>query len=135
MKILIVDDEPDVRRALRLALSGLGSIVEASGGVDGLHLLKIEKPRIVLLDLVLPGLGGLEVLTAMRRLDPTAAFLAISGRLDLDWARRALEGGARAWISKPFDPEVLRAELKRLVSPREGRDGPPWRIRRDAPFT
>lgn len=104
-------------------------VVEASGGREALRALKRERPRLMLLDVSMPGLDGMAVLRAARRLDPGLDVLMLTGAADLESARLALEAGARAYITKPFDVAGLRAEARRLLEGEPSPGSPPWRIK------
>jgi CheY-like chemotaxis protein len=129
-KIMIVDDEEDLRRILRGILEPIAQVCEAAGGEEALRLLLREKPDLMFLDVTMPGLGGLALLRRALRTAPHLAVVMLTGNLDLSVARAALEGGARAYITKPFDPGTVIAEVERLsgaASPPPGE--PPWRVR------
>lgn len=130
-KILIVDDDPDLRRSIRCALGSLCEVIEASNGPAALALIRRKRPRALLLDVAMPEMGGLDVLAAVQALFPAMAVIMLTGELDLGVARAALEHGARCYVTKPFDVELLRAEVKRLLEPakKDAQDkGRPWRI-------
>ena len=129
MKILIVDDEEDMRRMLRGVLNPVCEIIEASNGLDALCLLQREKPRLLLLDMALPEIGGLEVLSAALRIAPTTLVVMLTGDGDIESAVTALERGARAYITKPFDPAYLCREVARLLEPPMKAGDQPWRVR------
>ncbi|MCR4294773.1 MAG: response regulator [Elusimicrobia bacterium] len=131
-KILVVDDDADTRRILRYILEPLTAVIEAEGGADALRKIKSERPQLVLLDLVMPEVGGLEVLDSGMRDDPALKIVMLTGQADIGVARNALERGARAFITKPIDPERLREVVEDLLSSEggggdaEGRK--PWRV-------
>ena len=131
LKILIVDDDADLRQSIRCALESVCEVLEASNGADGLELIRSQKPRALLLDISMPEMSGLAVLRAARKIHPSLAVIMLTGELDLEIAREALELGARSYVTKPFEVETLRAEVKRLLEPMqkkgEGEDRP-WRI-------
>lgn len=130
--ILVVDDDADVRRVLREALAPLEGVLEAADGFAALRAVRTRRPSVMLLDLLLPGMRGVDVLTAARRIDPGLAVVVLTGDADLDQARRCLERGARVWISKPFDAALLLAEVRRLLEPGTRPGDPPWRVVRGA---
>lgn len=130
-KIIIVDDDPDLRRSIRCALEPLCEVLEASNGPAALALIRRKRPRALLLDVAMPEMGGLDVLAAAKALFPAMAVIMLTGEMDLEVARAALEHGARSYVTKPFDVELLRAEVKRLLEPsrKDAQDkGRPWRI-------
>ena len=110
-RILAIDDEPSVIDMLSECLTENGyAIVSAQTGGDGLMLLELEHPDLVLLDLRLPGIGGLEVLRRIRMVRPDLPVIIISGLGDADAARQSLRRGAVDYLPKPFDLDhVLRA--------------------------
>ncbi len=128
-KILVVDDDADQRRTIHLALEALCEVLEASNGREALAVINAERPCALLLDIGMPEMGGLAVLRAAHDLSPAMAVIMLTGEMDLEVARSALELGARSYVTKPFDVGQLRAEVKRLLEPKEGGDhARPWRI-------
>lgn len=129
--ILVVDDDADFRRSIRDALGSLCEVLEAANGEEALAVIRAVQPRALLLDIAMPQMGGLAVLRAAHELCPALAVVMLTGEIDLAVAREALEYGARSYITKPFEPESLRAEVKRLLEPAEQvkkSAGRPWRV-------
>lgn len=131
-KILVVDDDADTRRILRYLLEPLAAVIEAEGGAAALLKIESERPQLVLLDLVMPEVGGLEVLERGMKRDPNLKVVMLTGQSDIAVARSALETGARAFITKPIDPERLLEVIADLLSPSGGKGDPegrkPWRV-------
>jgi DNA-binding NtrC family response regulator len=131
-KILIVDDDADTRRLLAALLAPLAAVVSASEGSEALRRIKSARPSVMLLDIVMPGMGGLEVLAAARAVDPGLAVMMLTGGTDIAVAQKALELGAIAYVTKPFDPDVVVDEVRRLLESLGGgpERGPyrPWRV-------
>lgn len=130
-KILIVDDDADTRRILRYVLSPVAPVLEAEGGAQALEKIRAERPQLVLLDLVMPGIGGLEVLQQGLVFDPSLCILMLTGQSDISVAREALDRGARAYITKPIDPQRLREAVEDILGTgsRGGDDrSKPWRV-------
>src|SRR5918912_559365 len=132
--ILVIEDDPDVAEVLRLALQSEGYSVDvAADGAEGLRYLQQRRYRLLLLDLLLPGLDGLGVLRALHEepawRPPVVIILsALQGRADV---RRALEAGADDYLTKPFDVAdlVLRVGLwLRRVGPAAPLSPPGLRI-------
>ncbi len=121
-RILIVDDEPQIRRTLRATLVPHGyTVADARSGEEALEVLRQEKPDLVLLDLNMPGIGGLETCHAIREQSDVAIIVLTVRDTEKDKVQ-ALDAGADDYMSKPFStPELLariRAALRRLpVSP------------------
>ena len=110
--ILIVDDEPPIRRLLRTTLSVQNyRVVEAATGGEGLSLLRHEKPDLVILDLGLPDIDGIEVIHRMRTESPVP-ILVLSSREDEKGKVAALDLGADDYVTKPFSMEELMARLR-----------------------
>ena len=110
-RILIVDDSALARRNLRHVLEPAGyDVLEAEDGLVALERYFLEKPDIVMLDLVMAGMYGLEVLKKILEFDPAARVLVVSADVQSSSHELALEAGARGFVSKPFEREnILRA--------------------------
>lgn len=110
-KVLIVDDSALTRRSLRQILETAEyEVMEAENGLDALERYFLDKPDVVLLDLVMRGMYGLEVLQKLRELDPQARIVVVSADIQTSSQDLAGEAGATAFINKPFDrAEILSA--------------------------
>jgi two-component system, chemotaxis family, chemotaxis protein CheY len=110
-KVLIVDDSALTRRSLRQILETAGcEVVEAENGLDALERYFLDKPDVVLLDLVMRGMYGLDVLQKIRELDPRARIVVVSADIQTSSQDLAGEAGAAAFINKPFDrTDILSA--------------------------
>lgn len=110
--LVIADDEPLVRLDLRQLLAGIGHTVvgEAENGEQALALARSLRPDAVILDIVMPHLGGVEVARALVA-ERLAAVLMLSGYPEPEMIRRANEAGALAFISKPFRREHLEPAI------------------------
>lgn len=128
-KLLIVDDEEDIRRMLRHSLEPLCDVLEAGNGLDALRLVKAEKPHMMLLDISMPDMDGLTVLSDALSVLPTLLVMMLTGDTEIDTAVRALDSGARAYITKPFDPGYLTREVERLLEPGAKEGDAPWRVK------
>lgn len=113
--ILICEDEALLRELVRVSLGPAFRFVEARDGREALALVENEPPDLVLLDLMLPGITGLEVLRRLRQNPDTAStpVAAISAWTYLE--TEALEAGADRFVAKPFDPHELRADVEALL--------------------
>ena len=110
-RILIVDDSGFARRSMRQLLEGAGhSVEEAKDGHDALERYFLAKPDLVMLDLVMDGMNGLEVLAKLRELDKEARVIVATADIQASTKAEAQAGGASGFITKPFDREqVLKA--------------------------
>jgi len=115
-KVLIVDDEPSIRRALRTTFGTLGfDIAEAITGEQALPLLRAANFDAVLLDINMPGMGGLEACREIRRQFPRVAVLMLTVRDNEDDKVEALEAGADDYVTKPFPIRELVARVRSAV--------------------
>ena len=110
-RVLIVDDSALSRRTLRQILEPEGyDVVEAEDGLVALERYFLEKPDVVLLDLVMKGMYGLDVLTKLRELDAGAKVVVVSADIQTSSKELVEQAGAKAFVNKPFDRgEILRA--------------------------
>ena len=113
VRILVIDDEPAVVDVLVTCLREEGyAALGAETGDEGLKLAILSRPELVLLDIALPGMNGIELLKRIRSIIPTTRVIVVSGNTDPVLAREALELGALAYVDKPFD----FAYLKRVIA-------------------
>ena len=113
-KLLLIDDEESILRVLSLSLKSDGhTVTTAQNGEEGLRLFQEESPDIVLTDLKMPGMDGLEVLKKVKEHNPDAEVIVITGHGDMDSAIEALQQGASDFINKPIRDEVLTLSLER----------------------
>ena len=110
-RILVVDDSALSRRSLRQILEPAGyEVAEAEDGLSALERYFLEKPDVVLLDLVMKGMYGLDVLTKIRELDAHARVIVVSADIQTSSQRLVEQAGAKAFVNKPFDKaEILKA--------------------------
>ncbi|HEX8335357.1 MAG TPA: response regulator [Pyrinomonadaceae bacterium] len=105
-KVMVVDDSALSRRTLRRILEGAGySVVEAEEGMAALELYFIERPDLVLLDLVMKGMYGIDVLAKLRELDAGARVVVASADIQTSTRAQVFEAGATDFINKPFSAE------------------------------
>lgn len=112
-KILIVDDSALSRRTLRRILESAGyEAVEADDGMTALEMYFLEKPSLVLLDLVMKGMYGLDVLVKLREMDPEARVVVATADIQSSTRKMADEAGALGFIHKPFVSEQVIAAVE-----------------------
>ncbi|MFI5363128.1 MAG: response regulator [Elusimicrobiota bacterium] len=126
--ILVIDDDADLRRTLILLLGKTYAVSEAADGKQALALLETQRPRLILLDVTMPGMSGIEVLRAVKKLDKSLRVVMVTSRTEIEIAKSALDLGAVAYVTKPFDAAFIRAEVSRLLNPGEPESGRPWRV-------
>jgi DNA-binding NarL/FixJ family response regulator len=117
MKVLLVDDHAVVRNGLRNLLTSVADteISEAATGRDALALLRQERPDLVVLDLNLPGMGGLELLRRMLLEDAAVRILVLSMHTETLYAARALQLGAKGYLSKNASAEEVLKAVRRIA--------------------
>ena len=113
-RILLIDDEPGIRRMMSLDLSADGyEVLLAEDGPAGLELFEREKPNLVLTDIKMPGLDGIEVLKRIKSRVPETEVIVITGHGDMETAIKALQMDAGDFITKPINGRALEVALKR----------------------
>ena len=113
-KILLIDDEPDILRVLGISLKADGyDVIPALNGPEGLEAFGREKPPIVITDIKMPGMDGIEVLERIKELEPDTEVIIITGHGDIDNAIESLKYGASDFINKPVRDEALSIALAR----------------------
>ncbi|MVW58023.1 response regulator [Sphingomonas sp. MAH-6] len=111
-KIMVIEDDPAIRRLLRVTLERVGhAVAEAATAREGLSLLGIEKPQVVLLDLGLPDRDGLELVQLIKS-QAQATLIVVSARESTGEKVAALDLGADDYLTKPFDTEELLARVR-----------------------
>ena len=128
-RILIADDDASVRAAIRKTLTAAGHTVDEAGtGLVALELFQRQPADLVLIDLYMPGMDGLETMIRIKALQPDARILAISGggyRDKHDVLAMAINAGAYKTLAKPFELEELRAAVSTALAGGPARSEPP----------
>lgn len=107
-RVLIVDDEREVRQVLQEFLVGRGyDVVQAANGTDALAILQAEKLDLVLLDLAMPGMDGMETLKRITALGAPVPVIMVTANADIGLTSKLLALGAADYIPKPFDLDYL----------------------------
>ena len=119
MRILVADDERNIRDSIAAYVTGEGiEAVTAADGTAARALIESEAFDALVLDLRMPGIGGLDILRWLREGGPELPVIMISAYGDLKDAVQAMKLGARDYLVKPFDPEELLIRLKRILAER-----------------
>lgn len=122
-KILIVDDEPDIREVLRFRLEKAGyEVVTAMDGKDCLKKVEAEKPDLIILDIMMPGMNGFQVCKLLKEKSdiPVIMLTVLAHEKDLS---KGLEKGASCFISKPFNIVDLLVEIQTILKKGENDSG------------
>ena len=131
---MIVDDDADMRRSLKLLLTPEFEVVEAGDGRQALEALRRERPALALVDISMPQMDGLQFLRASRGERGATIVVMLTGELELERAKAALDDGASAYVTKPCDQAYLREEVRRLIrSEKRDESGRPWRVVEEEP--
>lgn len=133
-KILVIDDERPTLSMFKLFLEAYGyEVFTADNGADGIELFKEHSMPIVLTDIKMPGMDGLEVLQRIKGIEPTTEVIIITGHGDMDLAIKSLSLDATDFINKPIKQDNLDTALKRaeerLSQARDGENDYPVRLR------
>lgn len=126
LRTLIVEDSSAMRAFVRAALEEEGyEVIEAESGLEALRVLPRERFELVIVDVNMPDINGLELVSFMRRSDAHKAvpLVIISTEASARDRERGLELGADAYLSKPFGPDELRETVARVRRERAGGDG------------
>lgn len=116
-KILIIDDEKNMRWILERGLKPLGYAVQtAANGLEGIESVKIQEPDLVILDLKMPGIDGLETLKRLKEIHPKLPVLMITAHGTMETAIEAMKHGAVDYIIKPFDLEEMKIVIKKNLA-------------------
>jgi CheY-like chemotaxis protein len=117
-RVLVIDDEPDVRWLIRVSLERAGhEVLVAEDGLRGVAVAMKQRPEAIVLDLMMPVMDGYGVLAELAKDPRTTAVpvLVLSARAIPEEAERATKAGARRFLEKPFDPDDLANELAEML--------------------
>ena len=113
-EILLVDDEADIREVLEIALKDLGyDVCVAADGEQGLEIFQAHRPALVLTDIKMPSMDGIELLKCIKRENPECEVIMITGHGDMNLAIKSLKHEATDFITKPINVDALEISLKR----------------------
>ncbi|HZZ20816.1 MAG TPA: response regulator [Opitutaceae bacterium] len=116
-KVLIVDDSSLARRTMRAALEGLGCSVDAAkDGAEGLERFCVDPPELVILDMVMTGMYGLEVLGKMRELKPDVKVIIATADIQQSTAEQVRSAGAKGILNKPINSDKLKAAIEAIMA-------------------
>ena len=120
MKLLIVDDEVQIRNGLKDTIDwhsiGINSVLTARNGIEALQIFNNETPDIVLTDIRMPGMDGLELSVQIKTVLPDTKIYLISGYSDFNYAKQAISIGVEDYFVKPVDINVLMSKIQSSVN-------------------
>ena len=115
-RLLVVDDEESMRDLLADYLKDFGyEVTCAANGQEALKHYKLTPFDVVISDLVMSPVDGMELLDAIRKFDPDAVFIMITGHPSIESALKAINNGARDYISKPFNIDEIKLKIERVL--------------------
>lgn len=115
-KILICDDERDIRNALRIYLTGEGyAVCEADSGLAALELMQHEEVQLVLMDIMMPGMDGIEVLKRTRAAGKRLPIIMLTAKSEVSDKVEGLDAGANDYLTKPFAAKELLARIRAMT--------------------
>ena len=118
LTLLLVDDHAVVRSGFKVLLQtwdDVDVVAEANSGEEALPLYTLHRPEVVVMDIAMAGMGGIEAIKRLLALDPQVRILALSAHEDSSYAKRALQAGALGYLSKRTAPEVLIDALRMVA--------------------
>ena len=115
-KILVVDDEQSIFESLRMVLEKDYELLWASNAKEAIKLFHEHIPRLVLLDIIMPGIDGIEILTTIREIDRSVPIIMLTATKMVKTAVEAMKKGATDYLTKPFDIEELRIIIARSLA-------------------
>ena len=118
-KVLIVDDEAHIRKFVSLLLKSLGGysvVLQAANGSEALEVYERERPKLVLLDVNMPRVDGLQTLRKLKRFDPRCTVVMLTSLVNRHTVEECLQLGAVGYLRKDNPPEELAVQLKKIVT-------------------
>lgn len=113
-RILLIDDEEDIRDVLDISLTDIGyEVLTAENGEEALRIFRAENPPIILSDIKMPGMDGIELLQIIKAENPETEVIMITGHGDMNLAIKSLKFEATDFVTKPFNEDALEIALKR----------------------
>ncbi|HVP06291.1 MAG TPA: response regulator, partial [Candidatus Acidoferrum sp.] len=115
IKVLVIDDDPKVTWILSEGLASSFEFVSARDGIEGIQLVSTEKPDLILLDIKMPGMTGLEVLEKLNKMENRPEVIMISGHGDTKYVVESVKLGAAEFIDKPFDVKEVEIHINSVL--------------------
>jgi len=114
-KILIIDDDPKVSWILSEGLASKYEFVSARDGIEGLQMVSTEKPDLILLDIKMPGMSGIEVLEKLNKVENRPEVIMVSGHGDTNYVVESIKIGAAEFVNKPFDVQEIEIHINSVL--------------------
>ncbi|NOY90027.1 MAG: sigma-54-dependent Fis family transcriptional regulator [Deltaproteobacteria bacterium] len=127
-RVLVVDDHPNMLKLMQKVLKAQAEVLTASGGREAIEILKTEHVNVVLSDLKMPEVDGIEVLRAVKELRPNAEFVLMTAHGTVATALTAMRLGAYDYLTKPFEPEQARDVVAAALARAQWKSADPGRV-------
>ena len=114
-KILVIDDDPKVSWILSEGLASKFDFVSARDGVEGIQMVATESPDLILLDIKMPGMSGLDVLEKLNKAESRPEVIMVSGHGDTQYVVDSIKLGAAEFINKPFDVQEIEIHINGVL--------------------
>jgi len=118
-KILVIDDDPKVSWILTEGLSSKFDFMSARDGIEGIQMVSTEKPDIILLDIKMPGMSGLEVLEKLNKIDDRPEVIMVSGHGETNYVVESVKLGAAEFVNKPFDVQEVEIHINGVLEKKQ----------------
>ena len=115
VKILVIDDDPKVSWILQEGLSKKYEFISARDGIEGIQMVSTEQPVLILLDIKMPGMSGIEVLERLNKADSRPEVIMVSGHGDTQYVVDSIRLGAAEFINKPFDVQEIEIHINGVL--------------------
>jgi len=115
LKVLVIDDDPKVSWLLSEGLSKKFEFVSARDGIEGIQMVSTEKPDLILLDIKMPGMSGIEVLEKLNKLDTRPEVIMVSGHGETKYIVDSIKLGAAEFVNKPFDVQEIEIHISTVL--------------------
>ncbi len=117
-QVLVVDDEAHIRKFVTLMIKSLGhaSVLEAANGQEALRLYEKEKPQLVLLDVNMPRVDGLQTLRDLKKVDPKCTVVMLTSLVNRQTVEECLRLGAVGYLRKDNPPDEMTVQLKKIIA-------------------
>ena len=117
-KVLVVDDEAHIRKFVSLLVKSLGEpiVLQAANGTEALQVYEREKPNLVLLDVNMPRVDGLQTLRSLKQFDPKCTVVMLTSLVNRQTVEECLHLGAVGYLRKDNPPDEIVAQLKRIIN-------------------
>ena len=112
--ILICDDEEGIRESFKLILEDLYHLKFVTNGIEALETLKSHSPDLMLLDIKMPKMHGMEILKQIKKLKPSLPVIIVTGYQSVEMAQEAIQNGAADYIPKPFESNTIHKAISSI---------------------